>query len=246
MSVPPSFVSRIARRASDLVLRNRIKSAVTLLGASEFEYWGRYSDAAHADLQPLAATWIERGQTQFDFLKSNGLLPTHRFLDYGCALMATAFHVVPYLQRGNYVGVDVARKAAQRGVRRMSGTGIDRSAYHLLAATSPELHELDGFTFDVIFSFSVLQYLDARDFSIVTARFASLLTGGGICYLTYSEPAEQEALSRKGMRYYGLDAYRAAFPQPDYTIEVARIPFADPAAGRLVAIRRVGTRSAAP
>lgn len=126
----------------------------------------------------------------------------------------------------------------QRGVRRLTELGIDRTSYHVHAASGPDLPELDGYTFDFIFSFSVLQYLDASDFDMVCRRLAGLLADGGICILTYSEPGDQSALRRKGMHFYDATAYRNAFPADRFTIEHDRIPFAAGAGGKVLVIQK--------
>jgi len=55
----------------------------------------------------IGGAWDEIGQLQFDFLVANGLKPDHRLLDYGCGSGRGAVKFVPYLNAGNYLGVDI-------------------------------------------------------------------------------------------------------------------------------------------
>jgi SAM-dependent methyltransferase len=208
---------RIAGRLNEYVLRSRIRAAQLLLGADDFEYWGRYSDAKHGErIDTAFAADLARGEAQLVFLKSVGLRPHHTILDYGCASLGTAHAIIPYLEPGRYVGIDVGKAIAARGVRRLSERGIDRSSYHVLSASSVRLRELDGFRFDVIFEYSVLQYLKRDDFNAVLARFAQLLNpGGAICLSVSTTPLADEdehRMTRKGMHYHDLDAFRTALP----------------------------------
>lgn len=219
-----SITQRVGRRLWHIAQRHRVRAGVRLMGASDFEFWGRYSDAVHADLAPLGTTWLDRGKRQFEFLREQGLLPHHRLLDYGCAYMATAFHLVPFLESGNYVGVDVARSSVQRGVRRMTEAGIDRNSYQVLTATDPSLVILDGFEFDVIYAYSVLQYLKAGDFQKTVCRLLDLLTPGGVFYTTFSEARDAAQLKRKKMFAYTQEDWSEIGRQRGCSVEVVTAP----------------------
>jgi SAM-dependent methyltransferase len=55
--------------------------------------------------------WEEHGDVQKQFLIKQGLLPHHRFLDIGCGTGRLARKLVPYLDAGNYVGLDISAGA---------------------------------------------------------------------------------------------------------------------------------------
>jgi SAM-dependent methyltransferase len=192
-----------ARRATT---KARVRLGCKFLDAHVFEFWGRYSDTAHREMPPLGDTWLDRASKQFETLKAMGLKPHHSFLDYGCAYLATACYVIPYLNPGCYVGVDVAKYAALRGVKRLSERGVPRENYHIATIASPELQELSGFSFDFIFAFSSLQYVTKADFPILLRRFDALLKPGGRLCFDYAE-APSDELVKKGMTFHALDDY---------------------------------------
>lgn len=212
----------------------RIRIATKLAGGSEFEYWGRLSDRRND--APVGDKWLARGAAQFAFLKQIGLKPHHRFLDYGCAVLATAAHVIPYLDRENYVGIDVARASVANGAARLSAMGIERRRFHILNATSPALPELNGFRFDFIFAASVFQYLSKRDFETVLTRLRSLLDRGGVFAVTYSVPEQLPELRKKGMQFYGAKDY-------ERFLGVAELHHPQPWGSR-VAVFRLGVHDA--
>lgn len=233
------MLKRIANRLRRDARTTRLKLGIRLLEASNFEYWGRLSDATHGEKldEPLQDTWLGRGEKQFEHLRKMGLAPHHRFLDYGCAYLATARHVIPYLEPGNYVGTDVARRAMQRGVKRLSQLGIERKRYHVLNATGPDLGELEGFQFDVIYSFSVLQYLSPDDFVGVTGRFKEMLSADGICVLTYASQGNVAELASKGMNYHDIQALNREFPSDAFEVAMGEV---SEGFARVALIRRKG------
>lgn len=54
----------------------------------------------------VGGLWEELGRLQLDFLLEQGLRPEHRFLDVGCGSLRGGVHFIPYLEDGNYHGID--------------------------------------------------------------------------------------------------------------------------------------------
>lgn len=198
------------------LLLSRAKTAGTVAVAramqrtiGPFEYWRRHSDRVHIELrdEPLKPSILLRGEQQFQFLKSLGVRPEHRLLDYGCAGLATGYWLIPYLEPGHYVGIDVGRALPARGVKRLNEAAVDRARYHVLTATD-DLTELDGFSFDYIIAFSVFQYLRPEAFPFVLSRLFDLLNEGGKLCASFSDAVSKEELTGKGMYCYELDEYR--------------------------------------
>jgi len=50
--------------------------------------------------------WDMRRAWQIKFLKEQGLLPHHDFLDYGCGPLGGGIPIIEYLDTGKYTGVD--------------------------------------------------------------------------------------------------------------------------------------------
>ncbi len=46
------------------------------------------------------------GRYLFDFVREAGLRPEHKLLDFGCGALRLGIWVIPYLDAGNYFGVD--------------------------------------------------------------------------------------------------------------------------------------------
>ncbi len=211
LSVLMRKISSAKIRARRAVIRARVAAACNLLGAENFEFWGQFSDAEHKPMPPLGDIWLARGRLQFEFLRQVGLRPQNSFLDYGCAYLATAYYVIPYLEPHRYVGVDVAKYSVLRGVARLAEAGIPRERYQIATAASPLLPELTGFSFDFIFSFSAIQYTTDREFPVLIRRLGSLLNPGGRFCFDFEEAPSHE-LTSKGMYFHSLEDYREHLP----------------------------------
>ena len=55
--------------------------------------------------------WDIHGERQLHFLKSMGMQPHHRLVDLGCGTGRLAEQAIPYLDDGNYTGVDISQQA---------------------------------------------------------------------------------------------------------------------------------------
>jgi hypothetical protein len=54
----------------------------------------------------IGGRWEEYGQLEFDFLLSRGLKPEHVLLDIACGSLRAGVHFIPYLDAGNYLGIE--------------------------------------------------------------------------------------------------------------------------------------------
>lgn len=53
--------------------------------------------------------WDQLVEYQFNILTRLGLKPHHSLLDIGCGPLTAGLKIIPYLERGKYVGIDVRR-----------------------------------------------------------------------------------------------------------------------------------------
>src|SRR4051794_31740531 len=63
----------------------------------------------------LGGRWDTHGQTQLEFLTSQGLRPEHTFLDVGCGCLRAGRHLIDYLEPNNYYGVDANHSLVKAG-----------------------------------------------------------------------------------------------------------------------------------
>ena len=59
--------------------------------------------------------WKMKQDFQIKFLKENGLLPIHKFIDIGCGTLRGGIPLIQYLNIANYYGIDVRELALDEG-----------------------------------------------------------------------------------------------------------------------------------
>jgi len=62
--------------------------------------------AALGHREYVGGKWDTLGKLQFEFLRSQGLQPRHTLLDIACGSLRGGVHFIPYLDVGNYLGID--------------------------------------------------------------------------------------------------------------------------------------------
>lgn len=144
----------------------------------------------HALVGP-ADLWEMKRRFQIEFLKTTGLLPSHRLLDLGCGTLRGGIPLIDYLDAGHYLGVEVRGDVLDEGRRELAESG--------LAAKSPRLIHCDrladlelGTTVDVAWAFAVLIHMDDDVLDQAVGAVARHLADHGVFYATVNvgtEPA---------------------------------------------------------
>lgn len=153
-----SLISRI-----QLTLRRVFYAVTRNQGGSD-----KYRNAAAGDDTPDSEAykqllgggsekWDQRGAFQLHFFQQHGLKPTHRLLDVGCGPLRAGLHLIPYLDAGNYFGIDYNQQFIR--IAQQQVTESD------LSSKQPTLAVVEDFdfpttfpAFDYIMVFSVLNH----------------------------------------------------------------------------------------
>jgi hypothetical protein len=69
----------------------------------------------------VGGLWEEIGRLQFEFLLKEGVTPVCYFLDIGCGCLRLGVHMIPYLRRGRYFGVDKEESLIRMGIENELG-----------------------------------------------------------------------------------------------------------------------------
>jgi len=121
--------------------------------------------------------WCQIGTLTFDFLFHRGLKPSDVLLDIGCGALRTGVHLIPYLDEGNYLGLD------------MDGTLIEAGLQYELSqetvtAKKPEFVVSDSFAFTrfskrptIAIAQSLFTHLTAADIEACLLNLAEVLDG---------------------------------------------------------------------
>lgn len=161
------------------------------------------NDAKSAPVDPC--TWEDGGKHQFDFLKVRGLMKYHKLMDLGCGTLSLGDYAIPYLDVGNYVGIDISIKAIEAGKKLVGESTIDEKA--------PVLIQSDVFGFDVIdfkvdyiMAFSVFNHLEIKYFAYFCKHVKNIIHGETKIFLTIChEPVRNIRPVRATSYQYSLD-----------------------------------------
>lgn len=191
-------------------------------------YERRMRDLAASD--PRAAVggrWLELGRIQFEYLVAEGLLPTHRFLDFGCGCLRGGLHFIAYLHEGNYHGVDISEEILDAGRRFLAEARLEGKR-PVLRRSAQGAEAFEGTSFDVVLAQSVFTHMPIGDVETCLAGVRRALAPGGRFYATFNDGRGSaidyavgtfyhpfEAMAEAGARQ-GLAAERMVdYPHPD-------------------------------
>ncbi len=89
----------------------------------------------------VGGLWDEVGRLQFDFLVAQGLAPHQTLVDIACGSLRGGLWFIPYLDSGNYLGIEKEGELIQRGL------ALELSP-EMAAAKRPEFVISEKFEFD--------------------------------------------------------------------------------------------------
>ncbi len=195
-----------------------------LIGRSwvEFYAWRMNKSARQGSHKPVPDKYVDDAQGHFEFLKSKGLLPHHRVLDYGCGFMRTGVFLVPYLDDRHYVGVDISGQRLKSAAQLARARNLPDDSFELFEVSNCRLDELDGRHFDFIWAGSVIHHMPEHDIRVFLRHLKRLIDGSSQFFFTFT-PAEQGRFERLRIKdfYYPVDVMREICENEGYHFEFA-------------------------
>jgi len=104
--------------------------------------------------------WQQLQQYQFNILTSLGLRPHHSLLDIGCGPLTAGLKLIPYLGRGNYVGLDISTRPLIEAYRLIAKNLLVERNPRIIHSTTSLKNELKGHQFDYIWMSQLSYHLD--------------------------------------------------------------------------------------
>jgi SAM-dependent methyltransferase len=130
------------------------------------------------------------GATQFALLFTLGLRDSHRVLDFGCGSLRLGRLLIPYLQQGNYAGLEPNAWLVEDALKRQLGESI-------LAVKEPGFFYHDDFradrcgdNFDFIVAQSIFSHAGEDVMAASLPTFAAALADDGLALITVLHPGQ--------------------------------------------------------
>lgn len=141
------------------------------LRPSKTEYFGGDGPRGY-----VGGLWHEMGELQFRVLVSHGLRPEHVCLDIACGSLRAGVRLIPYLDTGHYLGLDIAEELIRHGRDVELGPALSD-------IKRPELIVSDSFAFDrfsckpdYAIAQSLFTHLTAEDIGLCLRRLRQVAT----------------------------------------------------------------------
>ena len=132
-----------------------------------------------------AEAWEKRGAFQLYFLKKMGLQRSSKLLDVGCGPLRAGVHLIRYLNRGNYVGIDYNESFIRAARQTVEDMGLSEKKPILSVVDNFDFTCLDG-KFDFMMAFSVLNHCKRSQQKHFFRMAPGALKEDGRLYITHS------------------------------------------------------------
>jgi ubiquinone/menaquinone biosynthesis C-methylase UbiE len=133
------------------------------MGPTTAKFYERSYDAIASSLPPAQSVgggdFDTFGRIELAILKHEGLRPSDTVVDFGCGTGRLAVHLIPYLEQGRYVGIDISKKMLEEAARRSPRTDCSVEFKHQV---TPQFDLPDAFA-DLMCAFSVFTHMEAED-----------------------------------------------------------------------------------
>ena len=153
------------------------------------DYWRQLSPdeiAARKHRDFIGGLWEELGSMQFEFMRSQGLLPHHVLLDVGCGALRGGLFFVRYLDTGNYCGLDINASLVEAGRREIADASLLGKSPRLLVNENFEA-SIFGTQFDFALAQSVFTHLYMNHILRCLREVRRVLAPGGRFFATFFE-----------------------------------------------------------
>lgn len=119
------------------------------------------------------------GLVQFELLKHYGLEPHHRVLDFGCGSLRIGRHLIPYLDRDRYFGIDPNRWLIDAGLEREIPPELVEEKSPQFSYNADFDASVFDLAFDVVFAHAVLTHACHRQINVLMRSLPAALKDDG-------------------------------------------------------------------
>ncbi len=165
--------------------------------------------------------FASRGFSKFAALRDWNLRPEERVIDYGCGSLRVGQHLIRYLDRGNYTGLDVTDAFYRDGLRMLEPGLAEAKAPTLAVIDDLLLRRLAMNPPDVVLSVAVVMHVPPAELETFFSRLLSLV-GPHTRVMVHLDVADQEMRTAPKSWAYTAERYRQLIARlrPDLAFEL--------------------------
>lgn len=152
-------------------------------------YWrqiGRDKIVENEHRKFVGGMWDAIGGLQLEFLKDNGLTPSHKLIDIGCGCLRGGVQYISYLEAGNYYGLDINSSLIQAGRIELERAGLEHKYPNLVVNDKFEIGFF-GISFDYAIAVSLFTHLPMNHIVRCLVEVSKSLSIKGNFYSTFFE-----------------------------------------------------------
>lgn len=180
-------------RERSMRLRHRVYRAVETDHAAAYRRLMAYRVRAHGADHAVGHYQADMGMWQFHLLLDRfGVERDERVLDLGCGSLRAGRYLIPYLDAGNYVGMDVSPDVLDAGRERLFDDIVARKDPRFVVNDDLRLDELRE-PVDLIWAQSLLTHLPEEDVRELFAALPGALADDGRAVMTFFPDARESA-----------------------------------------------------
>ncbi len=156
-----------------------------LMGGQRWKLEGNLGVGMVGHRAYIGGRWEEYGQLEFDFLVSRGLRPEHVLLDVACGSLRAGVHFIPYLDPGNYLGIEKEATLIKQGLAKELPPEVREEKQPELVVSGD--FEFDKFSkqADYSLAWSLFTHLTGEDLEICLRNLRANVGPGHQFYATF-------------------------------------------------------------
>lgn len=133
----------------------------------------------------IGGAWDEIGELQFGYLKSRGMKQDHVLLDIACGSLRLGVKAIPYLDRGNYLGIEKEQSLIDAGINIELGKDVFNEKMPELVVSSA--FEIERFSKkpDFAIAQSLFTHLTPEIINLCFAKLRPHMHEGSVFFGTY-------------------------------------------------------------
>ena len=120
------------------------------------------------------------------FLINQGLLPTHKFVDYGCGSLRLGKEIIPYLNKGNYIGLDMTNHFYDLGKELIKKNVLKQKRPVFRTINEKSITQIKNEGIDFLMSNAVLYHVPPSELKQYFSKIIYLLKPEGIAFIDFT------------------------------------------------------------